>query len=80
MGDLFGEAAAEESAPLPALDSAASAVQGDLKYDTVLDWAAFDTWLARIEQAPLTAIDTETTSLDAMRAEIVGISLSVTPG
>jgi DNA polymerase-1 len=80
MGDLFGEATADEPATLPELDSAASAVQGDLKYDTVLDWAAFDQWLARIEQAPLTAIDTETTSLDAMRAEIVGISLSVTPG
>ncbi len=80
MGDLFGEASAVEPAALPELDSAASAVQGDLKYDTVLDWAALDTWLARIEQSPLTAIDTETTSLDAMRAEIVGISLSVTPG
>lgn len=79
MGDLFGSAQEEEPAALPALDSAASAVQGDLKYDTVLDWAAFDTWLARIEQAPLTAVDTETTSLDAMRAEIVGISLSVKP-
>ena len=80
MGDLFGSAQEDEPAALPELDSAASAVQGDLKYDTVLDWAAFETWLARIEQAPLTAIDTETTSLDAMRAEIVGISLSVTPG
>jgi DNA polymerase-1 len=80
MGDLFGSGQEDEPAALPELDSAASAVQGDLKYDTVLDWAAFETWLARIEQSPLTAIDTETTSLDAMRAEIVGISLSVTPG
>ncbi len=80
MGDLFGSAADDEPAAPPVLDSAASAVQGDLKYDTVMDWAMLDTWLARIEQAPLTAIDTETTSLDAMRAEIVGISLSVTPG
>ncbi len=80
MGDLFAGDEAEAAPALPELDTAASAVQGDLKYDTVLDWAAFDTWLARIEQAPLTAIDTETTSLDAMRAEIVGISLSVTPG
>jgi len=79
MGDLFGADQADAPA-WPELDRAASAVQGELKYDTVLDWAAFDTWLARIEQAPLTAIDTETTSLDAMRAEIVGISLSVTPG
>ncbi|MFO6420078.1 DNA polymerase I [Hylemonella sp. W303a] len=49
-------------------------------YDTILDWAAFDTWLARIEAAELTALDTETTSLDEMVAEIVGISFSVTPG
>jgi DNA polymerase I len=80
MGDLFGEAVAGDPVALPELDSAASAVQGELRYDTVLDWAAFDAWLTRIEQAPLTAIDTETTSLDAMRAEIVGISLSVKPG
>ena len=80
MGDLFGSAQEEAPEALPELNSAASAVQCDLKYDTVLDWAIFDQWLARIEQAPLTAIDTETTSLDAMRAEIVGISLSVTPG
>ncbi|WP_291914792.1 DNA polymerase I [Limnohabitans sp.] len=80
MGDLFGSAPDEEPAAVPVLDTAASSVQGELKYDTVLDWGAFDSWLARIEQAPLTAIDTETTSLDAMRAEIVGISLSVTPG
>ena len=80
MGDLFGSASDEEPAAALVLDIAASSVQGDLKYATVLDWALFDTWLARIEQSALTAIDTETTSLDAMRAEIVGISLSVTPG
>ncbi len=77
--DLFGSTPDAQSAA-PTLDTAASSVQGELKYNTVLNWAAFDTWLARIEQAPLTAIDTETTSLDAMRAEIVGISLSVKPG
>ena len=49
-------------------------------YDTVLTWEAFDLWLARIEAADLVALDTETTSLDEMRAEIVGISFSVTPG
>ncbi len=51
-----------------------------LNYTTVLDWPTFDTWLARIEAAELTALDTETTSLDAMAARLVGISLSVTPG
>ncbi|EGI75507.1 DNA polymerase I [Hylemonella gracilis] len=49
-------------------------------YDTILDWEAFNTWLARIDAAELVALDTETTSLDEMVAEIVGISFSVTPG
>jgi DNA polymerase-1 len=43
-------------------------------------WDAFDTWLAKLQAAELTALDTETTSLDEMRAEIVGISFSVEPG
>jgi DNA polymerase-1 len=49
-------------------------------YETVLSWAQFDAWLARIEAAGLTALDTETTSLGAFAARIVGISLSVTAG
>jgi DNA polymerase-1 len=49
-------------------------------YTTVLDWATFDRWLERIRSSALTALDTETTSLDEMQAQIVGISLSVQPG
>ncbi|HQR98447.1 MULTISPECIES: DNA polymerase I [unclassified Polaromonas] len=52
----------------------------NLRYDTVLDWAMFETWLAKIEAAELVAVDTETTSLDEMLAQIVGLSFSVTPG
>ena len=51
-----------------------------LAYETVLTWEMFDTWLAKVQAADLVAVDTETTSLDEMRAEIVGISLSVAPG
>ena len=51
-----------------------------LVYDTVLTWEAFDGWLARLQAADLVALDTETTSLDEMVAEIVGISFSVAPG
>jgi DNA polymerase-1 len=75
VADLFGAGALHESAA-----AARSAVCADVAYDTVLDWSAFARWLQRIEQSPLTALDTETTSLDAMRAELVGISLSVAPG
>jgi len=62
-------------------DNAASVVKtSTLRYDTILTWAAFETWLARLQTAELVAIDTETTSLDEMRARIVGISFSITPG
>ena len=47
-------------------------------YETVLTWDAFNQWLEKIEQAKLTAFDTETTSINYMKAEIVGFSLSVT--
>ena len=49
-------------------------------YETVLTWAQFDTWLARIDAADLTALDTETTSLDPFAARIVGVSLAVQAG
>ncbi len=58
---------------------AASAV-GTVQYDTVLNWERFDHWLAKVQAADLVALDTETTSLDEMRARIVGISLSLVPG
>jgi DNA polymerase-1 len=49
-------------------------------YELVITQAQFDAWMERIQDAPLIAFDTETTSLDPMRAEIVGLSLSVQPG
>ena len=49
-------------------------------YETVLDDKALQKWLDRIAGAELVAIDTETTSIDYMQAELVGISLSVNPG
>ena len=52
----------------------------NLHYDTILTWPDFERWLARIEAAGLVALDTETTSLDEMLAQIVGLSFSVTPG
>jgi DNA polymerase-1 len=89
MGDLFGEPSATLTEAVIASEARQSTEHPDLQhrhdvlvlnYVTINDWPTFEQWLARIEQAPLTAIDTETTSLDAMRAEIVGISLSVKPG
>jgi DNA polymerase I len=48
-------------------------------YEVVLTQDAFDAWMARLESAELIAFDTETTDLDYMRAELVGLSLAVEP-
>ena len=49
-------------------------------YDCVLDKKALDGWITKLKSAPLFAFDTETTSLDYMEAELVGVSFAVTPG
>ncbi|WP_367847284.1 DNA polymerase I [Rhodoferax sp. WC2427] len=49
-------------------------------FETILTWEAFDAWLATLQTAELVALDTETNSIDEMVAEIVGISVCVTPG
>jgi DNA polymerase-1 len=49
-------------------------------YETVLAEAQLDAWLERIRKAELVAFDTETTSLDPIRAELVGLSVSVEAG
>ncbi|MFN9503255.1 MAG: DNA polymerase I [Rubrivivax sp.] len=70
-GDATGVSIAPAAAPVTPLAR---------EYETVLDWDAFNRWLALITAAELVAIDTETDSLDAMRARLVGISLAVEPG
>jgi DNA polymerase-1 len=49
-------------------------------YGCVQTMAALESWIDRARAAGIVAIDTETTSLDAMRAALVGISLAVAPG
>ena len=49
-------------------------------YETVVTDAALERWCERLANAPLVALDTETTSLAYMEAELVGISLAITPG
>ena len=49
-------------------------------YHTILTQTDFDIWLDKLKSADLFAFDTETTSLNYMEAELVGVSFSVTPG
>jgi DNA polymerase-1 len=48
-------------------------------YETIFTSAQLEAWLARIASAQLTCVDTETTSLDPLAAQLVGISFSVEP-
>ena len=48
-------------------------------YETILTEAQLDAWIARLDAAPAFALDTETTSLNAMQAELVGISFAIAP-
>src|SRR5690606_35076777 len=45
----------------------APAAPAELRYQIITGWAAFDEWLARIAEAPLVALDTETTSRSEAR-------------
>lgn len=49
-------------------------------YETILTQAQFEHWLAQLNNADIFAFDTETTSLDYCKAEIVGVSFAVNPG
>jgi len=49
-------------------------------YETILTLGQLDDWIAQAHAAGVIAIDTETTSLDAMQCELVGVSMAVAPG
>jgi DNA polymerase I len=53
------------------------AARPEREYETIVTAAQLDAWLARISDAELTCVDTETTSLDPQAARLVGIALAV---
>src|SRR5882757_6470536 len=67
--------AAARSGPSEPTDAAKHAPP--VHYETVLTEQQLDDWIRRIETAPLTSLDTETTSLDPIDARLVGISLAI---
>jgi DNA polymerase-1 len=50
------------------------------EYEAILTEERLDAWIESIKAAELVSVDTETTSLDPLTAQLVGISLSVEPG
>ncbi len=59
-------------------DDQKTLVKNEPKYETISTEKKLDEWIAKLKNSDLVAIDTETTSLNYMMAEIVGISFSVT--
>jgi DNA polymerase-1 len=90
----FGKLLAElDGADVPAVEAPASASSGAdapaaatrmdsvrTQAETVLDEAVFAAMLEQLDRADLICVDTETDSLDSMRAHLVGLSFAVTPG
>ncbi|MDE2306401.1 MAG: DNA polymerase I [Gammaproteobacteria bacterium] len=69
-------AAAADPAASPALPAGAPA----RRYETIVDRETLAAWIAKLRRAPLVSFDTETDSLNYLRARIVGLSFSITPG
>ncbi|WP_323763837.1 DNA polymerase I [Marinovum sp.] len=83
ISDKLGVAAPAVPEPVPgdAEDSPAEQAPFDADtYECIRDAAALQPWIDRINDRGYVAVDTETTSLNDMRAELVGISLCVAPG
>ena len=75
LDELLREAkAAGETTELPGQPPAVQA-----EYETILDQARLEHWLQQLRDAPLFAFDTETTSVYAQQAELVGVSFAVNP-
>ncbi|MCK9984937.1 MAG: DNA polymerase I [Azoarcus sp.] len=79
-GMATAPAGAEATAAAAADDPPAAPGAHRGGYSAILDWAAFDAWLAQLDAAALVAFDTETTSLDPMAARLVGMSFAVVAG
>jgi len=52
----------------------------DIEYDIILEQASFDAWLEKLKNSDAFAFDTETTSVDYMKADLVGLSFAVEVG
>ncbi|MDE1969713.1 MAG: DNA polymerase I, partial [Alphaproteobacteria bacterium] len=72
---------ADTKAPSPvATADAAQLAAAEQQYELVQDVAALDRWIASAYAKGAVAIDTETSSLDAVAADLVGVSLALEPG
>ncbi|SDS58158.1 DNA polymerase I [Halopseudomonas sabulinigri] len=76
LDDLQREA---KAAALDGDAAAEVAPEQENHYETITEQANFDRWLDKLKAAELFAFDTETTSIHAQLADLVGVSLAVSP-
>ncbi len=76
LGDLVGEAG---TAPSTAATAALAPEPGAAAYELVQDLGALEVWIAAAIEQGVVAVDTETTSLEALSADLVGVSLALAP-
>ena len=55
-------------------------IQAEAEYSTIFEQAEFDAWLEQLKAADCFAFDTETTNLDAQKAQLVGVSFAIEAG
>ena len=79
-GESAAAAPVPTAAPAVAPAQPADDLSGPGRYELVATEAQLDAWVDKLRSAELIAFDTETTSIDAMRADIVGLSLAVETG
>ena len=77
--DGEGESVETEPKSITATTTPTTSTKNEVEpvYETILTTAQLDQWLSKLESAALVSIDTETTSLNYMKAEIVGVSFAV---
>ncbi|UTW10858.1 DNA polymerase I [Marinobacterium rhizophilum] len=79
----LGSSARADSIAQAAADATAGTVAAEpaqIEYETVLLQADLDRWVGALQASSLFAFDTETTSIDSMQAELVGVSFAIEPG
>ena len=71
-----------DKAAITETDSAEPVIVSDIsaEYDIIFEQEVFETWLTRLKNADYFAFDTETTSVDYIKAELVGLSFACEPG
>ena len=80
LSQLEDQGSEESATEAARTEDSAENLNTEIDYETVLTQEQLSSWLEKVRKATLVSVDTETTSLDYMQAQIVGISIAVTKG